>query len=1270
MTDSQSISALLALNLTPAAPDAARAAWARYLTGTGTYAEYLAVAGKAPYADLLAGKVLTNVSNWIATLDSLWWPNFMLAGAPVPLNMNEQKGYFFDALITQYSVTKDLVYLDAYVGYVTSFIRHGLDQTGRSIALALGEFANHVFNNLAQAMSAAPAEQQAQVLQTLSGVANAFLESYLGSRTMWQKGLYWASLPVPPNQAVWLYQAMLKFAYAFGEGNPGWGRLKDDVGFRLTSLLDASFAKDGGAIEKNAAYMFLTLGQLKSLREVYLASAPSGPDPAWLTEFNQDLRLNELFVAAVASPWGELPSLGGTFWVPSPAPVPPGKHLAQASIALPYSSLYVMRSDQTAKASYLLLDGDGPTRGHHDSGVNQIQLAAGGQRLLVNGGYDLYAASTPNKVAYFSPASTWKANTILVDGQSQQHQDQAINERTPDPARWANTARFTYAEGTFAGAYGTAQVAITDVTHQRKVIYDSAHKVYIVVDVLDGGQHTYNQVWKLAPQVTAGGKQISGFTASQVTVDPANRIIRTSATYPGAENLEIRQFGAAIQYESFFGSGDSPFGWFNASKNGWFTASADVHANITADGPVVVISVLIPFGGGPGEASPVTGVSTAPGSPGSVVLTFGTGGTLAIAAAVDPGTLSVAGTTRTLADLLVVSTSAAGTATLVTGDPAYRTSSYIDENGTITLIASPDDFAWTETQQGSGADPYTEYTEQLYRDVSNTGWSPTPTGSSIARGTAGADRMVAEPRGSTLYGLDGNDTLIGSAAADILFGGNGNDSILGGAGNDLVIGGAGADTIDGGDGIDTVDYSVEPNPSGNREVLVNLGDRSVNIWGIMLAPGQVRDNFGGGPSDVLRNIENVIGVQNKQNYIVGSEAANVLTGGAAADTLIGNGGNDTLIGNAGADTLTGGTGDDVLVGGAGADAIDGGAGIDTVDYARELRNSATQPVWVNLDWQPIVMAGKTVEAGQAWDSYGNADRLVGIENVIGIATRSNYLNGSAEANALAGGQFADLLLGQGGNDTLVGAAGTDTLAGGWGDDLLVGGDGADTLDGGDGIDTVDYSREGRDAATLPVWVNLDSQDVVMAKVAVQAGQAVDSFGDRDSLIGIENVIGLAGLANYINGSSAANRLVGGNVADELRGLDGNDTLVGGFGDDTLDGGAGDDWLDAGDGNDLLAGGAGNDTLMGGFGVNTLSGGEGSDRFVVFGAGASTVTITDFAAGDRIDISSASFHSLSALRKQMREVNGDTVITLDYNSSVTVKNALLLTHWNPANFTVI
>ena len=121
------------------------------------------------------------------------------------------------------------------------------------------------------------------------------------------------------------------------------------------------------------------------------------------------------------------------------------------------------------------------------------------------------------------------------------------------------------------------------------------------------------------------------------------------------------------------------------------------------------------------------------------------------------------------------------------------------------------------------------------------------------------------------------------------------------------------------------------------------------------------------------------------------------------------------------------------------------------------------------------------------------------------------------------------------------------------------------------------------------------------------------------------VYGLAG-NDTLSGGRGNDILRGGAGDDVLRGGPGHDRLLGERGEDRLAGGAGRDALFGGPGDDRLAGGPGADRIVGGAGTDVLAGGAGRDVFVFAdprhaGAGAARDSILDFAAGDRIDLSS-------------------------------------------------
>jgi Ca2+-binding RTX toxin-like protein len=368
------------------------------------------------------------------------------------------------------------------------------------------------------------------------------------------------------------------------------------------------------------------------------------------------------------------------------------------------------------------------------------------------------------------------------------------------------------------------------------------------------------------------------------------------------------------------------------------------------------------------------------------------------------------------------------------------------------------------------------------------------------------------------------------------------------------------------------------------------------------------------------------------------------------DVIFGGGGDDTIVGGPDIDTLYGGDGNDLFIettGNFDRDIIYGGEGIDTVDYSQATIAGGGG---INAN-----MPGGVInpDGGQGQGNSNN-DTIFSIENIVGSSGndtligdgQNNLLDGRGGNDSIEGGGGDDTLLGGDGNDTLRGGAnndildggdgndvlagdegndslsggdGNDTLSGGSGDDTLAGGAGADSINGGTGQDYVDYSES--DAA---VYVHLNTS-------SIYGGHAGDSINGRDTLTGIDGIIGsdfddtligfdgqgtsgdiytnifFGGAGNDVMDGRAGNdELYGGDDDDSIEGGDGNDlvsgddgddSLYGGTGADTVLGGDGDDLLFGGSGNDRLSGGDGNDTLYGGLGTDSMSGGDGNDVFI-------------------------------------------------------------------------
>ena len=295
--------------------------------------------------------------------------------------------------------------------------------------------------------------------------------------------------------------------------------------------------------------------------------------------------------------------------------------------------------------------------------------------------------------------------------------------------------------------------------------------------------------------------------------------------------------------------------------------------------------------------------------------------------------------------------------------------------------------------------------------------------------------------------------------------------MTGGPEDNVIAGSSVQDDIVGGGGSDWVDYS-----SAQLVTVPNVD----NVTGVKVNLTTNTGTYGDAAGDIYTSIENVIG-------------------SAHNDVIDGNPGSNKLFGGAGNDLIQGGAGNDVLVGGAGNDQLVGGLDIDTVEYFVE---GGSFGVTVNLT------------AGTASDTFGNADLLLGIENVIGT-NLADDITGDGLANLLSGLDGDDILSGEGGNDLLIGGLGNDTLSGGDDNDILDGGFGANTLNGGAGNDTFIVQLDGSIDTIEDFVVGLpgspvdvvDLTDLFDVATSGNSGDTIANFVQYDDASGVLSVDG-------------------------------------------------------------------------------------------------------------------------------------------------------------------
>ncbi len=441
----------------------------------------------------------------------------------------------------------------------------------------------------------------------------------------------------------------------------------------------------------------------------------------------------------------------------------------------------------------------------------------------------------------------------------------------------------------------------------------------------------------------------------------------------------------------------------------------------------------------------------------------------------------------------------------------------------------------------------------------------------------------------------GSDSIIGGANGEFLDGGRGNDTIQAGGGDDNLVGNHGNDSLDGGAGTgDFVDYSLDAQNGGLGGVLVNLSAIAVQAGpnqGITVNPGTAIDGFG--TNDVIANVERIRGTN-------------------ASDGLFGDDQDNSFFGLDGNDLINAGGGNDFINAGKGSDFVDGGVGVDTVSIDLGELQIAGPLTSVTVGSEIIVRAGgedvlRIAQSGPAVTIVGlNAAAAVGSDTVTGVEfgnirnsgsnlqlrLQSNSGQDSNGNGFVDGTELGDVLnvsalgstppnfvvlRGFGGDDTIQGGAGRDLIEGGSGNDSLAGLGGANSLNGGRGNDTLDggtddgngngdaadYSRDALDGGLGGVLVNLSAAAIQNGTgpgaTTVNAGQALDGFGDTDTLISIE----------------------------EVRGSNSSDGLWGSAGNDIFTGNGGNDLFIAGGGNDFSAAGAGDDIFQGGTGFDTI-----------------------------------------------------------------------------------
>lgn len=339
---------------------------------------------------------------------------------------------------------------------------------------------------------------------------------------------------------------------------------------------------------------------------------------------------------------------------------------------------------------------------------------------------------------------------------------------------------------------------------------------------------------------------------------------------------------------------------------------------------------------------------------------------------------------------------------------------------------------------------------------------------------------------------------------------------------------------------------------------------------------------------------------------------------SANDVITGTSGNDQqgMAGfDLGNDIYRMGAGDDEINGGIGNDTIYGGDGYDRLTYRETtygLGDNAWRGVTINVD------------AGTALDPWGGTDRFSGIESFAGSRFNDKFLGSLLQRDDFRGGRGADFI--DGGDNSF------DSF-GNVKNDLK---------------DRVSYQNDHSDGGKMGINVDLETS---FAGGSIK-GLAIDGFGNRDTLVDIERVVGTRYADKFV-GSRVNNQFDGGEGKDSFNGEGGSDAInfdrtftdavqtgikvnLGlasnqiindGFGNtetaisieevygsrqnDSIRGNAVENWIEGNEGADTMAGGGGADHFY----FDNLGAIGNGDRILDFAATGAGADHLSFSAGN-------------------------------------------------------
>mmetsp|Transcript_30524 Transcript_30524/g.49389 ORF Transcript_30524/g.49389 Transcript_30524/m.49389 type:complete len:558 (+) Transcript_30524:829-2502(+) len=403
----------------------------------------------------------------------------------------------------------------------------------------------------------------------------------------------------------------------------------------IGDYLHCTFSKDGGQLEQSFNYNIACMKELQGLAKAY--------HPGWAEKLGERADAYLQLISGLRMPTGGVPQVGNNrvavkaLWKVDSAVR--DKFLAEqfeyqdlkswspryTSVYFPYSGYCAMRRDWKWDSPYLFFMCGRNQRGHSMRDFNAIQVCAYGRHLIASGGsptYDKHIYGEDSKLAnfYVSEHSSFKVNTVIVDGQTQtkppsQQEKEAFEK--PCPAKWYTGPALDFIESDHTEGYGDGGpanymvnypngrpvVAKAVSSHRRRVTFLKQHSIWIVEDVMTVApgvkrNFEYTQIWRFMPYMADTDERINldaGFKLEHLLTKEktkATEPLTITSVDPSGPNVALMCFGAKKPIvKKYFGSRDPVLGWFSR-RAGEVIPAPDFHVNWMSDDSPMLVTVI------------------------------------------------------------------------------------------------------------------------------------------------------------------------------------------------------------------------------------------------------------------------------------------------------------------------------------------------------------------------------------------------------------------------------------------------------------------------------------------------------------------------------------------------------------------------------------------------------------------------------------------------------------------------------------------------------